>query len=325
MSIERVRLADSAEWDEIWKNCDYSTFFHSREWAEICSEYSNGSLRPKPMLVVFSDKKKALLPFSCARKLKGLVTNIVSSPMGTYGGWISTDDLSVPHAVLLCEYLTVKLKNLQLRLNPYDEIALRSGIKFNKYDETHALSLVCGFDEIFAGWTKGHSSAARKARKEGVRIRIGSTLDDWQAYCQVYLDTLRRWGDRASSSYSEHLFLQMFQKRSSNIKLWLAFYEDKVVAGAVCFYAGRHAVYWHGAALEETFKLRPVNLLMYEVIKDACENGYEWFDFNPSGGHPGVVAFKKSFGARPLPCPVIITQSGWSKLIRRIAARQRDR
>ena len=31
----------------------------------------------------------------------------------------------------------------------------------------------------------------------------------------------------------------------------------------------------------------------------------EWFDFNPSGGHAGVQAFKESFKAEPRKCPLV--------------------
>jgi lipid II:glycine glycyltransferase (peptidoglycan interpeptide bridge formation enzyme) len=85
----------------------------------------------------------------------------------------------------------------------------------------------------------------------------------------------------------------------------LAKYEDRSIAGALCFYTKNHVVYWHGAAYSDYFELRPVNLLMYEAIKDACENGYSWFDFNPSGGHEGVKAFKKSFGPTALRSDVV--------------------
>lgn len=80
-------------------------------------------------------------------------------------------------------------------------------------------------------------------------------------------------------------------------------------AGALGFYAKSHVVYWRGAAYSDYFELRPVNLLMYEAIKHACENGYSWFDFNPSGGHEGVKAFKKSFGPTALRADIVSISS----------------
>ena len=68
-------------------------------------------------------------------------------------------------------------------------------------------------------------------------------------------------------------------------------------------------MYWHGAARESSLALRPANRLFGEVIRDACERGFRWFDFNSSAGLEGVRRFKEGFGARPLPCPYV--RKGW--------------
>jgi len=219
---------------------------------------------------------------------------------------------------LLAAYLK-KLGNLVWRLNPYDELVYRAGVRTNNDDETLALNLADGFDAVYKGWTKGHRYAARKACREGVSVKLASTLDDWRAYYRVYEDSLRRWGHKASSIYSWQLFAEMFRRKSPNINLWLSFWQNRVIAGALCFYAKIHAVYWHGAALEAYFSLRPVNLLFYEAIKDACDKGYTWFDFNPSGGKEGVRTFKKRFGAEVLQCPVLSAETSWAKAVRSIA------
>ena len=193
-----------------------------------------------------------------------------------------------------------------------------SGVENSKNDETHVLNIGEGFDEIHKRWTKGHKSAARKARKarkEGVSVKLASSVDDWSAYYEVYEDSLKRWGEEASSVYGWKLFKEMFERRSSNIKLWLAICHGKIVAGSLCLYSKNHVVYWHGAAYSDYFKLRPVNLLMYEAIKHACEQGCSWFDFNPSGGHEGVKAFKRSFGAEAFLCPVVINELSLSKIL----------
>ena len=90
---------------------------------------------------------------------------------------------------------------------------------------------------------------------------------------------------------------------SEKVRLWLAFCDDNVIAGALCFYAKRHVVYWHGAAYSDKFTSHPAQLLMREIIADACARQYWWFDFNPSGGHNGVREFKAKFGVENLSCP----------------------
>jgi len=172
-------------------------------------------------------------------------------------------------------------------------------------DTTHMLALGDGFDAIFRGWSKGHAAAARQAKRAGVIVQQASSLEEWKEYYSVYQDSLMRWGSRASSRYDWPFFELCASQESPWVRLWLARFDHKVIAGALCFYSPRHVVYWHGAALADHFRLRPVHWLLHEAIRHACESGYEWFDFNPSGGHAGVAAFKKSFGATEFPCPVL--------------------
>lgn len=304
MIIQSTKNASVEEWDNMWQNCNYATFFHSRTWAEIWHVYSKGESSPDAKIILFSDGKKALLPLSSKKKMMGLVKHYSTSPAGTFGGWLSEDQLTIEHGKLLVNFLSETIKTTSWRLNPYDPLLAELDIKIKKEDETHVLDLSVGFDVIHNNWTKGHSSAARKARKAGVTIKEASNKTDWQKYYLIYEDSLRRWGESASSKYEWNLFEIMRNKKSPNIKLWLAEYEGEIIAGALCFYARQHVVYWHGAALEKFFNIRPVNLLMYEVIKNACEEKYKWYDFNPSGGHEGVKRFKKSFGATSYPSSV---------------------
>jgi hypothetical protein len=318
LSISSARKATDEEWDAIWNRCEYSVYFHSREWAVIWAYYTRGYLRPDPWLIEFSDKTKALLPFSCylerltdagvkympSEAPRGCKKNFMSSPAGTYGGWISGDDISREHAELLVELLAEKFPDTFIRVNPYNEVMLASGLN-GVHDDTEVLDLTRGYHLIYKGWTKGHRSAAQKASREGITVRLGTSIDDWREYSEIYGASLERWGDKATSRYGWKLFEEIYKTNSSRVKLWLACKDGLAVAGALICYSKRHAVYWHGAALDEYFNLRPVNLLIQEAIRDACENGYRWFDFNPSGGHEGVRAFKRSFGTRPLPCPII--------------------
>lgn len=319
--ITSIRPATADEWDALWQQCDRATYFQSREWADVWNIYTKGEICPEPILVSFSDGKKALLPLSSQIFLKGLTRQYLSSPAGTFGGWISLDNLYEEHSNLLINYLFDTFNNFVWRTNPYDEnkFVLEATRVNIENDETYALDLKVGFKAIYQQWTKEKKSLVRKIKKavkEGVSIKTASTLDDWQDYYQVYEESLNRWGEKTSSKYEWELFRNIYQLNSSNVKLWLATYQEKTIAGALCFYSKQHVVYWHGAALSEYFNIRPVNLLMSEIIKHTCEDGYSWFDFNPSGGHEGVTAFKKSFGAKALPCPVVSTQDSFTAFIK---------
>lgn len=301
LSIIKASPASAEQWDGFWEQCGYATYFHSREWAEIWNVYSGGSILPQPLLINFSDGKEALLPLSQSTSCKGAVRNLLLSPGGTFGGWLSKESLEKEHAELLFKLVCRKGDAVSWHLNPYDPLSGVVSPVIGEVDETHALNLSPGLDAIFNTWTKGHKSATTKARREGVTVCRAVSVEDWQGYFSVYEDSLKRWGDTASSRYGWKLFDEIRRRNSPNATLWLAKFEEVIIAGALCFYASNHVVYWHGAALADYFHLRPVNLLVYESVRDACDRRFSWFDFNPSGGHEGVKAFKRSFCAESIP------------------------
>jgi hypothetical protein len=312
LRIKKTWTPSAGEWDKAWGNCPYSTYFHSREWAEIWAEYTCGKTIQNPKGILLSDGTQIILPFSKEIIFKKLTRRYISSPAGTFGGWLAPKTLDHCQQALLMKFIARRYSNLLWRFNPYEQIFYTGKTDCITQDETLTLDLSGGFEQIYHEWTKGHASAARKARKAcraGVEIRIAETPSDWENYFTIYADSLNRWGENSTMAYPWHLFETIMRRESPNIRLWLASYQGTLVAGALCFYSPTHVVYWHGAALSSYFNLRPVNLLMYEAIHDATERGLKWFDFNPSGGLDGVRAFKRSFGAIPLSCNVVVTTS----------------
>jgi lipid II:glycine glycyltransferase (peptidoglycan interpeptide bridge formation enzyme) len=97
--------------------------------------------------------------------------------------------------------------------------------------------------------------------------------------------------------YPWTLFLNLFEARNPDIKLWLAEKGEKTIAGVIVFYCNTTLIYWHGCSLRDHFDHYPNNLLHAEIIRDACERGYARYDLSPSGGYEGVIKFKDSFAA----------------------------
>lgn len=321
LKITEQRPATSKEWDDTWAACDYATYFQSREWAEIWNVYTKGWTRPEPVQFVFSDGKQALLPISFQKRAKGLIKQFLLSPEGTYGGWITQDNLAAGHERLLMDYLKNQCPNLIWRLNPYAGFKFSSELHEVREDETYVLDLSQGFEMIYSKWAADHKTITRNIRKaisSRVSVKPGLEKFEWKAYFNVYEDSLKRWGAHVSSRYGEKLFQEMHNRQSPHIKLWLAYFQEKVISGAVCFFSQKKMVGWHLVALEKYFSLYPVNFMVSEIIKNACENGCQWFDYNPSGGHEGVKNFKKSFGAVELSCPVLISKNKTARLAEKI-------
>ena len=331
VAIAKVEPTSAEEWERVARSCDYATFFHTPDWIEIWHRFKGAQVVAAPRTIIFQDEKRAVLPVATNRRGKGLLTTLTSTMEGTFGGWISEDELGLPHALAVAAYLLHDTGgNVSWRLNPYAPFAgeIREYVKAQSGllemtgtnrdkvitcmqnwrrpllddDSTLAIDLRPGFAALF-GSQSSTVRKAKKARKAGVEVRLAETEAEWREYYEVYLSSVERWGE--ATSYPWQLFAEIFGMHSSKIKLWLARLDSKVVSGPLCFSSRNHVVYWHGSSLKQYFELRPVNLLMLEIIRHAAEQGCAWYDFNPSGQLKGVKAFKESFGAKPLPCPLI--------------------
>jgi hypothetical protein len=271
-----------------------------------------------PLLIEFSDGKQAVVPMVTKRIHKGLVKTHRLSVAGAYGGWLSPDELRLEHAVLL-SMRVLELGSIEWITNPCDPLVLNSGTVSGPADETQIVNIREGIEAVTRKGADAHRRAVRKAIRSGVAIRQAHSLGDWLAYYDVYRDSIRRWGDSATSNHPRRLFEAFWGLHSNNVTLWLAIRDGRVVAGALCLYAKRHAAYWHGAALESDFNVRPVNLLMHTAILDACTRGMEWFDLGLSGGHEGVRSFKRSLGAEDSLCATVTKATGWHRMVQRVA------
>ncbi len=303
--ITTTRRATRDEWLRAWNDCDHSTFYHSPMWAEIWETATAGKIRPCPLRIQFSNQTSAIITLTFRRHRLGLVKHFSSSQAGTYGGWISETPLDMQQTELLFNLMVERFHRLAWRVNPLDEAAVAAAAAWGQADETQVLDLRDGFEGLLRRWTKGHRSAARKARREGVEVRPARGVSEWAEYYSIYMDSVRRWGDRTTLVHPWSLFEAMIDRSPEQIQLWIATMEDRLIAGALTFRSRTHVSYWHGAALESHFHLRPVHWLLHEVIRTACDEGYRWFDFNPSGGLDGVRAFKRGFGTQSLPTPTV--------------------
>lgn len=315
LSIRNVITPTESQWDELWLQSDNATFYHSRWWHEIWRDYHKGKIQPTPLVIQFSDGLEALFTASTHRVAKGIIKRSLSSPASTYGGWISTKPLSIEHYNILRDNLRDQFPILIMRFNPLAYDPTFKTLPGFEDEETQLIPLEPGLDAIYSRWTKGHRSAVTKARREGVATRPAQGKEDWDLFYDMYMDTFKRWGKNATSRYFRNYFDAMYTLKSKHCRLWIAECHGEPVASSIIFYAKKHIMYAYPVTYERHHKLRPMNLLIYDVLKEACELGYGWFDFGPSSGKKGVYSFKKSFGAEEWRAPMIRRQPAYLRAL----------
>jgi len=217
----------------------------------------------------------------------------------------------------------LSLGNIVWRENPYDPLLGAQAIAGAAEDFTQVVDLTQSDDALRKSASRAHAKALKKALREGVTVDASDNLDDWKRHFRAYELSLVRWRRAGTEKkyirpYTWDLFRIIFEKKSSHCKLWCARYRGSLIASVLCFYWNRHAVAWHGAALEEFLSVRPNNLLYQHMIDHARHEGYRWFDCNTPGGLKGVVEFKDNLGTQRLKSRLLDKASKKRKILQKI-------
>lgn len=154
-------------------------------------------------------------------------------------------------------------------------------------------------DALFKNLTQKTRYNVRVARKHDVEIRVVGEeyLDDFMRLMEV---TGQR--DRFSIRSKEY-FAGMLKSLGEHARLYMAFYEDKAVSGALTTnYAGK-TCYIYGASDNAHRNVMPNYLIQWEMIRWAVETGCAVYDFQGVSGNfeddkdplYGLYRFKKGF------------------------------
>ena len=153
-------------------------------------------------------------------------------------------------------------------------------------------------EEIFMNLTQKTRYNIRVAQKKGVEIRV---VDE--GYLEEFVRIMKVTGERDGFNVRPiEYFQRMLEEMGDNVRLYMAFYEDKPISGAITTnYAGK-TCYVYGASDNVYRNVMPNYLIQWEMIRWAIETGCKVYDFQGVSGdldesNPlyGLYRFKKGF------------------------------
>lgn len=156
-------------------------------------------------------------------------------------------------------------------------------------------------EALLANLTQTTRRKVRIAMKNGVEVRpVGQEyLDDFVRIMQVT-------GERDGfNTRPKEYFERMLSALGENVRLYMGFYENLPVCGAITTnYAGK-CCYVYGASDNLHREVMPNYLMQWEMIRWAVETGCQVYDFQgisgnfEEGGHMyGLYQFKRGFNGQ---------------------------
>jgi len=273
------------EWLEIVTNNDSYCFFNTPFWYDIHAEYYSQNYQIRR--IKYRNAVVLLPAYRC--KLKGPINYYNSSAFGTYGNII----LDKPPASTAEERQIVDAIFGNSNFDYFGSPFLNT--KCEKLEPFTQLIEVENFDYDLL--SHNHRRAISRAHENKVEIMLSEKKDDWRKYFGIYTDQTRLRGNLASNRYEWRLFEKIFDLQEKYRSLFLIKEKNEIIGGALIFYFNK-ASYWHGSNSIRCKQIGGSHLLHKFVIQNAGERGYKIYDFNPSGGHTGVVQFKSGFAAK---------------------------
>ncbi len=291
VTINSLDELNKQEWDDYVLNHPQAEHYHLSGWGKVIEQaYRHETL-------YFGARKSA--------KLQGILPvvvmqgrrrrkRLVSMPFLDYGG-VCVEDSDVASTLYQAVYRAFESSSLSL-------IDLRhrhpTPLPLTRYGDkvTMILDLDPSAEAMWKKFPGKVRNQVRKAEKEQLQVRWAPPheVDD---FYQVYVHNMRDLGSPPHSLK----FFQAILTEFADARLVLVQLGRDVIGGAVCLVCKDKMLVPWASSLRPYFRLCPNNLLYWEAIRTACEEGLRYFDFGRSSRDSGTYKFKKQWGAREEP------------------------
>lgn len=302
MSNLKVIDLNSNSWDEIVKSFrDYDIYYLS---GYLKSLKINGD--GEPLLFFYEDENCRGINVVLKRdvSLDFRFNNIeenryfdFTSPYG-YGGWIvegnEYNNLFLEYENwctdnnIICEFV---------RFHPLINNQKYSENSFNVIALGQVISIDCSNEEtMWMNMSSRNRNKIKKAIKTGVTVDIGD-VDKLDTFISIYEETMTR--DNAEDYYffNRKYYDCLFDELKDNCKIFSAYLDKKMLSSCIVFNVNNRLSYHLAGSTRISGNIYETNLLIYEVAKWGCQNGYKSFLLGGGVGSKEdcLYQFKKGF------------------------------
>lgn len=289
--IQALNGQNSANWDRFVATCPDATFFHRAGWKRVIEQSFGHGCH-----FIFAEEAgdiTGVLPLVHV-KTRLFGNSLISTGFTVGGGPAVTSNAALTaldqHAMKLADELEVDYVEYRSRDTIHEGWAQKPGVyvgfrrALNPDPEQNMLAI-----------PRKQRAMVRKGIKAGLESRIDM---DATALYKIYAISVRNLG---TPVYPKRYFDNLIAEFGDDVDIVTVLNDGAPVASVMNFYFRNEVLPYYGGG---TLAARPVaanDFMYWEVMRRACERGYQYFDFGRSKIGTGAFAFKKNWGFEPEP------------------------
>ncbi|RME40412.1 MAG: GNAT family N-acetyltransferase [Caldilineae bacterium] len=295
IQMKLLTPSDASRWDETVARFANGTIFHTMAWLETIARLRRAKVFPFGIF----EGSELVGVFPLLRLRRGPLT-VLASPLGAvgYGGPL-VSRAHYPAVLALLDAQLLPATNadyVELRsLEPFPPSLLAGRHYTVETLQTCVVPLSPQTQTMWRRLKGACRTAVRQAWKNGVKIIEAQDGRFAAAYHRMSADTYGKANRPPPLSANDYRLVWEMLHPHNRIKVFLAEFEERIVAGGIFLHFNGKVYFWDGAAFRAYYHTRANNLLHWTVMEWAAECGMTEYDML-GANLPGIAKFKQSFG-----------------------------
>ena len=299
------------KWDEFVLNSNNGTIFHLQKFFDY---HPKGKFTFNHLIFLEGEKIVALLPGSIIEDA------LFESPIGASYGSIVTNDIKFNKALEIVEALleygkTKGIKEFLLTPAPIiyesypnqnlDFALLWSGFKYDLHYISSAIKLDKDLDIISRFQPTIRRNIRKTLRNNDIRVEVNERYDEFHP---ILIKNKQKHNVKPTHSYED--LLRLNELLPDQLKLFMVYYKDTPIGGSLMFIVNDNvAVCFYNMLLYKYAQYKPIQRVMYEVVKYFTERDFKYIDIgvsqdtsaeNPMTPSLSLIEFKEKFDAKTI-------------------------
>ncbi|OPX18037.1 hypothetical protein BXT86_03255 [candidate division WOR-3 bacterium 4484_100] len=303
MKIYILKEKLHSAWEDFVQQSNNGTIFHT---LKFLSYHPKGRFKEHHLLITEKDNIIALFPAVEEDRA------IISHKGASYGGFVLKPNLGIHRICIMVEHLveyfrSAGYKKITLTQTPLiyyrepnqyiDFALLKAGFQYQKREVTAVIPLKN--PEPLLTFKPNARRSTKKAMREGVEVKIS---DDFEKFYKILEHNLGMRHNVQPTHTLEEL-KRLKRLLLDKIILFAAYLDNLMLGGIVLFVANPNVILAFYISHNNRYQqYRPVNLLLYEIIKWARLQGFKYLDLGTftlnMEPNWGLGRFKENHNAR---------------------------